>query len=82
MEEKTRVVVTMADVIEAPNESHEELAELPFEDAASTSVALLAAQVIWLRLYADKELVSAALEIAEAALVDINGANLSTDTIQ
>lgn len=72
----------MGDVLDAFKTSHEEYMDLSFEDAASTAVVVAAAQIMWLRLYGNSELISATHEIAEAMLADAFGTSPSTDTIQ
>lgn len=80
--EEAQVVVTFGEVLDAFKATHEEYMELTFEEAASTAVVVAAAQIMWLRLYANKELVSASFEIAEAALADAFGTGPTTDTLQ
>jgi hypothetical protein len=77
-----RIVVTMDEVLDAFRTSHTEYLDMSFEDAASTAVVLAAAQIMWLKLYGNDELIGAAHEIAEAALQDAFALAPSTDTIQ
>lgn len=80
--EDARVVVTFGDVMDAFKTTHSEYGGMSFEEAASTAVTVCAAQIMWLRLFGNDELIHAAHEIAEAALSDAFNTAPSTDTIQ